>query len=240
MVADFINFDSLIEIVEITTNSAGSTFWCLGSTQSHQLTQVGSTPEVQSSESQVMWPMRQKEIDNSLINSSGGYNSRTRSEIAWPPHANVSLNLFPDSMDDNSKTGTPQTVLTGYASSVQSGQSKGLMHDQVEKGKKSETSTGCRLFGFNLTERTSAFALPDKEQASTTVDYNGVRWSIPAASHIDQNPETSKEQKQVASETSTKEMQAKQGAATSMRTRTKVNFGVSFGLYLDCFHYFSS
>ncbi|XWS76863.1 hypothetical protein CRYUN_Cryun01aG0214500 [Craigia yunnanensis] len=213
---------------EITTNSAGAAFWCRGSTQSHQLTQVGSTPEVQSSESQVMWPMRRKEIDNSLINSSGGYNSRTPKN-AWPPHVNVSLNLFPDSMDDNSKTGTPQTVLTGYA--------KGLVHDQVEKGKESETSMGCRLFGFHLTEKTSAFALPDKEQASTTVDYNGVRWSIPAASHIIQNPETSKsskEHKQIASETSTKEMQAKQGAAISMRTRTKVHMqGIAVGRAVD-------
>nr|KJB09636.1 hypothetical protein B456_001G153900 [Gossypium raimondii] len=44
-----------IPVSEITTNSAGSTFWGRGSTQSHELTQVGSTPEIQSSESQVMW-----------------------------------------------------------------------------------------------------------------------------------------------------------------------------------------
>ncbi|XP_022770596.1 auxin response factor 18-like isoform X1 [Durio zibethinus] len=224
---------------EITTNSAGSAFWCRGSTQSHQLTRGGSTPDVQSSESKVMWSMRQKEIDNSLINSSGGYNPRTRPENAWPPspHMNVSLNLFPDSIDDSNKTGTPQTVLAGYASSVQSRQSKGLMHDQVEKGKKSKISTGCRLFGFNLTDSTSASVPPDKEQASTTVDYNGVRGLIPAASHIDQNPETlksSKEQRQVASETSTKEKQAKQGAATSMRTRTKVHMqGIAVGRAVD-------
>ncbi|XVE73689.1 hypothetical protein DITRI_Ditri11bG0139300 [Diplodiscus trichospermus] len=220
---------------EITTNSTCSAFWCRGSTQSHQLTQVGSTPEVQSSESQVMWPMRQKETDNSFTNSSGG-NSRTRHENAWPPspHVNVALNLFRDSMDDKNKTGTPQTVLTGYASSIQSRQSTGLMHEKVEKGKKSATSTGCRLFGFNLTDGTSASAVPDKEQMSITVDYNGVRGSIPAASHIDQNPEASKEQKQVASETSNKEMQAKQGAGTSMRTRTKVHMqGIAVGRAVD-------
>ncbi|XVF73011.1 hypothetical protein PTKIN_Ptkin12aG0167300 [Pterospermum kingtungense] len=217
---------------EITTNSAGSTFWGRGSTQSHQLTQVGSTPEVQSSESQVMWPMRQKEIDNSLISSNGIYNSRTRVENPWPPshHLNVSLNLFPDSMDDdNNQSGTPQTVLTGYASR----QSKGLMHDQVEKGKKSEPSTGCRLFGFNLTEKPGASSLSDKEHVGTIVDYNDVRGSIPAASHIDQNHETS-EQKQVAPEASTKDMQAKQGAATSTRTRTKVQMqGIAVGRAVD-------
>ncbi|XVF33149.1 hypothetical protein REPUB_Repub17cG0143300 [Reevesia pubescens] len=220
---------------EIATNSAGSAFWCRGSNQSHERTQVGSTPEVQSSENQVMWPMRQKEIDNSLVSSSGGYNSRTRPENAWPhSHVNVSLNLFPNSMDDNNKTGTQRTVFTGYASSVQSRPSNVLMHDQVEKGKKSESSTGCRLFGFNLIDSANAAAPPEKEQASITVDHNGVRGSIPAASHIDQNPETSKEQKQVASETSTKEMQAKQGAAASMRTRTKVQMqGMAVGRAVD-------
>lgn len=221
---------------EITTNSAGSTFWGRGSTQSHQLSQVGSTPEVQSSEGQVMWPLRQKEIDNSLLSSSGSFNSRARVENAWSPspHLNVSLNLFSDSMDDNNRSGTPQTVLTGYVPSVQSRQSKGLMHDQVEKGKKSETSTGCRLFGFNLTDNPSASSLSDKEHARATVDYNDVRGSIPAASHMNQNPETS-EQKQVAPETSTKEMQAKQGAAaTSMRTRTKVQMqGIAVGRAVD-------
>ncbi|KAB2074362.1 hypothetical protein ES319_A07G149200v1 [Gossypium barbadense] len=54
-----------IPVSEITTNSAGSTFWGRGSTQSHELTQVGSTPEIQSSESQVIWGMRQKEADYS-------------------------------------------------------------------------------------------------------------------------------------------------------------------------------
>ncbi|XVF22360.1 hypothetical protein REPUB_Repub12eG0166000 [Reevesia pubescens] len=229
--ADFINFDSLIEIVETTANSAGSAFWCRGPTQSHELTQVGSTPEFRSSE--------QKDIDNGLVNRSGGYNSRTRPENAWPPspHVNVSLNLFPDSMDDHNKTATPQTVLTEYASPVQSRPSNGMIHDEVEKGNKFETSAGCRLFGFNLTDGASAAAPQDKEQPSTTVDYNGVRGSIPVASHVDQNPETSKsskEQKQVASETSTKEMQAKQVTTSSMRTRTKVQMqGIAVGRAVD-------
>ncbi|KAL1071777.1 hypothetical protein V6Z11_D11G110000 [Gossypium hirsutum] len=216
---------------EITTSSAGSAFWCRESIQSHELTPVGSTLEVQSSENQVMWPMRQKEADNCLINGNGGYKSRTPPENAWPPSplVNVSLNLFPDSMENNYKTGALQTALTGYA--------KGLMHDQVEK-RKTETFTGCRLFGFNLTDSASVAAPPDKEQTSTSIGYNGVRGHVPAAFHVEQKPETSKEQKQVASETSTQEMQAKQGSATSMRSRTKENFtvhmqGIAVGRAID-------
>ncbi|KAK8500396.1 hypothetical protein V6N12_013920 [Hibiscus sabdariffa] len=226
-----------IPVSEITTNSA---FWGNCSTKSQELTQVGSTPEVQSSESQVMWPMRQKEADYGRISSSGGYNSRTRPENAWPhsPFLNVSLNLFPDSLGDKNKTKTPQTAITCYASSFQSAPSHGQKQEQVEKGKKPETSTGCRLFGFNLTDSTSAAAPTYKEQASTPVDLNCVRESLPDVFHTDQIPETansSKEQKHVASETSTKEMLAKkQGASTSTRSRTKVHMqGIAVGRAVD-------
>ncbi|XP_039046146.1 auxin response factor 9-like isoform X1 [Hibiscus syriacus] len=224
-----------VPVSEITTNSAGLAFWGHGSTKFQELTQVGSTLEVQRSESQVMWPMRQKEADYGLINSNRGYNSRIRPENAWPcsPLLNVSLN----SLGDKNKTRIPQAVVTDHAFSFQSGPSHGQKQEQVEKGKKSETSTGCRLFGFNLTDSTSAAAPTDKEQATTTVGHNCVRESLPDVSHTDQNPETVKslkELKQVASETSTKEMQAKQGAFTSMRTCTKVHMqGIAVGRAFD-------
>ncbi|XP_039031654.1 auxin response factor 18-like isoform X1 [Hibiscus syriacus] len=228
-----------IPVSDITMNSADSAFWGHGSTKSHELTQVGSTPGVQSSESQVMWPMRQKEADYSLINSSGGYNSRTRLEYAWPHSylVNVSLDLFPGSLGDKNKTKTPQTAVTGYSSSFQSGPSEGLKYEQVEKGKISEYATGCRLFGFNLKDNTSATTFTDMEQASTMIGDNGVREFLPDVSYIDQNSETeksSKEEKRVASETSTKKMQAKQSASTSARTRTKVHMqGIAVGRAVD-------
>ncbi|KAK8718269.1 hypothetical protein V6N13_045510 [Hibiscus sabdariffa] len=195
---------------EMTTNSAGSAFWCRRPTVSHELTQVGtsSTADAQSSESQVIWSMRHKEVDNNLTNSSRVYNSMTQLENAWPPSlpVNASLNFFRNPVD---------------TASVQSRPCKGQKHDEVEKGKNSEVSTGCRLFGFNLRDINN----------SATV--TGI-----ASSPIDQNPEyskSSKEQKQVAtSETSTKEIQAKQGTATSMRTRTKVQMeGIAVGRAVD-------
>ncbi|GMI66765.1 auxin response factor 18 [Hibiscus trionum] len=190
---------------EIPTNSAGSSFWRRGSTQSHELTQVGSMPEIQSSESPVPWPMWKKEVDS----SSGVYKSRTPTEKTWPPPLmNVSLNLFPDSTENNYTTGTPQTALTGYA--------KGLTHDQVGK-RKFEAISGCRLFGINLTDNTAAASLPYKERVSTTVDYNVVGGSMPAAS-----------------ETSSQEMHTKHGSATSMRSRTKVHMqGIAVGRAVD-------
>ncbi|KAE8723268.1 Auxin response factor 11 isoform 2 [Hibiscus syriacus] len=156
---------------EMTANSDGLAFWCRGSTVSHELTQVGtgSTAEVQSRDSQVIWPWTER-MDSSF---------------------------------------------------VQSRPCKALKHDLVEKGKNSERSTGCRLFGFNLRYSSNAVGVTDT-----------------ASSPIDPNTETSKsskEQKQVAtSETSTKEIQAKQGTATSMRTRAKVQMqGIAVGRAVD-------
>ncbi|TYH38840.1 hypothetical protein ES332_D12G137700v1 [Gossypium tomentosum] len=186
---------------ETTTNSTGSAFWCHGSTKSHELARAGSIAEVQSSESsQVVWPMRQNEAD-------AGYNTRARLENAWPPSSlvNVSLNFFRNPAD---------------ASPVELRTSNDVMRDQVEKGKKLEISTGCRLFGFNLTNSNSA-----------------VSGTVIAPSHIDENPETfqsPKQQKQNASETSTKEIKAKHGTTSSMRTRTKVQMqGIAVGRAID-------
>ncbi|KAK8509686.1 hypothetical protein V6N13_093540 [Hibiscus sabdariffa] len=187
---------------EMTTNSAGSAFWCRRSTVSRELTQVGtgSTAEAQSSESQVIWSMRHKEVGNNLINSSRVYNSMTQLDNAWPPSlpVNASLNFFRNPVD---------------TSSVQSRPCKALMHDEVEKGKNSEVSTGCRLFGFNLRDTNNAVRVTD----------------------IASSPTDQKEQKQVAtSETSTKKIQAKQGTPTSMRTRTKVQMeGIAVGRAVD-------
>lgn len=185
-----------MNFVETTTNSTDSAFWCHKSTKSHQLARSGSIAEVQSSESsQVVWPMRQNEAD-------AGYNMRTRLENAWPPSplVNVSLNFF--------RNPAPVELRT----------SKDEMCDQVEKGKKLEISTGCRLFGFNLTNSNSA-----------------VIGTAIAPSHVDENPGTfqsPKLQKQNASETSTKEIKAKHGTTSSTRTRTKVNHVVSVSAFL--------
>lgn len=61
------------------------------------MTQLGTNAEVQSSDSQVVWTQKLKNIGNSNY-----YGSVVRSEGVWPssPHVDRSLNLFPDSMGD--------------------------------------------------------------------------------------------------------------------------------------------
>ncbi|KAJ9171522.1 hypothetical protein P3X46_014880 [Hevea brasiliensis] len=222
---------------EITTNSTTSPFWYHGSTHSHDLSQLGSAAEAQSCVSQVVWSMRQKEIDSSVLNGSSCCNSRVRPEGIWPPspHMNVSLSLFPDSADDNRKI--TQSFVSGYSSSVPLRQSDGLMHDQVEKGKKYENSVGCRLFGIDLTNNYSAAGSPE-EALCTTVDPNGTRRPVAAPDDFDKAhnmdvSKSSKQQKQIASDALPRETHGKLGT-TSTRTRTKVQMqGVAVGRAVD-------
>lgn len=217
---------------EITTNSAASAFWYHGPTQSNDLTQMGSASELQSCETQVGWPSRQKEI------TSNG--SRVRAEGVWPssPHVNVSLDLFPDSTEDN-KTVTARSILSNYTSPVSAKLSNGLVYDHVEKGMKSETFQGCRLFGIDLTKNSNSSAPSDREVA--VVMSSGARRPSPAAAseadrtqNLDTSKSSSKEQKQLISEVLLKEMQNKQGSTLSTRTRTKVQMqGVAVGRAVD-------
>ncbi|OAY49000.1 auxin response factor 18 [Manihot esculenta] len=223
---------------EITTNSTASPFWYHGSVQSHELSQLGSAAEAQSCESPVVWPMRQKEIESSILNGSS-CNSMGRPEGIWPtsPHMNASLSLFLDSSDDNRNI-TTQSVISGYVSPLPSWQSNGLINNQVEKGKKYENSVGCRLFGIDLTRNSNAAAPPEKESLCSTVDPNGTIGSVSAPGGSDKaqnmdNFKSSKELKQIASDAFTRETHNKL-VSTSTRSRTKVQMqGVAVGRAVD-------
>ncbi|KAB1219645.1 Auxin response factor 18 [Morella rubra] len=216
---------------EITTNSAAPAFWYHGPAQSHDLTQLGTiAAEVQSCETSVVWPSRPKEI-----NTNG---SRGRTEGMWPssPLVNVSLDLFSDSAEDN-KILTPQSTLSDYLSPVSSRLSHSLVHEHVEKGTKSETSLGCRLFGIDLTKN-SQTAPPEREPG--TLMCSGAKGPSPTATfEADrvQKPDTSKsskEQNQPTPDASLKDTQSKQGSTLSARSRTKVQMqGVAVGRAVD-------
>ncbi|XP_068315654.1 auxin response factor 18 isoform X2 [Pyrus communis] len=217
---------------EVTTNSAASAFWYHSSPQTAELNQLGGVPEVQSSSSQIVWPMRQKESNSNSYSSS-----RVCSDGIWPssPNVNVSLSLFPDSKESN-KNVTMGSVLSSFASPITSKPNNVPMHDQVEKGKKSGTS-GFRLFGCNLTNNTKTTCPQEIEPVFKTMP-SGAKGPIPAdAFESDQILDVlklSKEQKQVILEASPKETQGKQGLTLSTRTRTKVQMqGVAVGRAVD-------
>lgn len=162
-----------------------------------------------------------------------------RSEGVWPssPHVNISLNLFPDSMEESKNVST-RCMLTGYASPVSPRPINGMIHEKVEKGTQSEAdaSVGCWLFGINLTGNCSASSPPEREPMSSVMVCSGAKDSTTptaadaadkAQDHLDV-PKLSMEQKQVISEPSPKEMQSKQSTVLSTRTRTKVKYVFSW------------
>lgn len=221
---------------EITTNSASSPFWYQGSTQSLDITQAVGATEGQSSESQVVRPMRQKDIDSTVVKNSNGCNSRLAPEGIWPssPHLNVSLNLFPDSTDDH-RIDAARSVLSGYASSGPTRPRNALIHEQVESGKKSEASLGCRLFGIDLKHNSNTSAPLGRKVVDAATGASSVKGSARAASDFDmsQNQDL-KEVKQGTADVLRKETQNKQGSAASTRTRTKVQMqGIAVGRAVD-------
>ncbi|KAM2932860.1 hypothetical protein FF1_040881 [Malus domestica] len=110
---------------EVTTNSAASSFWYHSSPQTMELNR-GGVPEVQTSGSQVVWPLRQKESNSSSYSSA-----RVCSEGIWPssPHVDVPLSLFPDSKE-SSKNVIAGSVLSSIASPILSKPNNVLIHDQ--------------------------------------------------------------------------------------------------------------
>ncbi|KAJ1429474.1 PB1 domain [Sesbania bispinosa] len=74
------------------SSSAASGFWYNGSSQAHELTQLGGAAEVQSKENHVVCSLRQKDINSNPINTNP-ISSRVRVEGIWPssPHLNVQM-----------------------------------------------------------------------------------------------------------------------------------------------------
>lgn len=202
--------------VEITTNSTSPPFWYQGSIPSHEPTQLAGSTEVQSNENQVVWPLRAKETDNSRFRPLG----------IWPssPHMNVSIHhLFADPKLDNENV-SARSILSGYAPSLPLRPCNDANTERAEEVKKSETSAGCRLFGFDL------------KNNSNTVKKS----TSPPAPDSDkpQNLDT-KEMKQANAEVLAKEPQSKAGsAAPSSRTRTKVNYVKFLLLLCLCSNFF--
>lgn len=207
--------------VDTTTSSAASPFWYPGFIQSHEVTPLGSVTEVQSGESQVFWHPTQREINSNLISSSGCYSSRPVPERLWP--SPCVLNLFEDSTEDK-KTVPSRSVHSSYTSTRPS---NAPMLDHVEKGNKFEISTGCRLFGINLTSQPCSAAPPEKGRECPNTESSYGNRPVPAAlSEADRTPNSdvlisAKEERHIAAEAS-QETQGKQGCTTSTRSRTKV------------------
>ncbi|XP_010266558.1 PREDICTED: auxin response factor 9-like [Nelumbo nucifera] len=226
-------------VLETTASSASSAFWYPGSTQPHDFTQLSA--EGQSSDTQVVWPPKQKE-KSSIVNSNSNCSSRNRPEGTWSssPLVNVSLNLFQDRTEDG-KSVPAWSVLSRISTTDSSKLSNSTLHDPMENGKKSEPSSGCRLFGIELINNSNVVAPADKTLPgpvgvanATTEMLHSVTVSEADSDQKSELSKASKEQKQNSLQVSPKEIQSKQSCCTSSRSRIKVHMqGHAVGRAVD-------
>jgi auxin response factor len=99
------------------------------------------------------------------------------------------------------------------------------VHEWLETAKNSESSSGFRLFGYDVPNSITA-RLQEREAMLSTVCCGAKGPIMAAASELDQDldiSKLSKENKQVVSEIPPMETQSKQGSTVSVRSRTKVH-----------------
>ncbi|XP_052194256.1 auxin response factor 9-like [Diospyros lotus] len=230
-----------LPVAENTTSSMASSFWFPGSATSFEFSHMGSVTDGQNSESQAIWSPRQKDLSSHLTNSSSYCSSRPPwADGILPPSpvGNGSLNLLCNSMED-SKNAAARNVLPDYTSHFSSRPSSTITLDQEEKWKRSESSTGCRLFGIDLTYNSAA--CPEKESASPSgLMSGGFKSSIPVMvsedgkAHNTNLLKSFQGHKQVQAGSTQKDTEGKQSCSTSTRTRTKVQMqGVAVGRAVD-------
>ncbi|KAF5733504.1 auxin response factor 18 [Tripterygium wilfordii] len=227
-----------IQTSEITSNSAASPFWYPGSNQSlHELARVSCTADAQRSDCQIVWSLRQKEVDGGPVNSSSFGNLRVQPEHVWSSsYMSPSLNLFPDFVEEDNKTVVLQPMTAGHPPQIPSMLNSGMVDSQVEKGNILDNPTGFRLFGIDVKRDFDRGAHPENKHSSQKTVSGAGYVHVSAASDAQNldSADVSKEQKQVISEISAREAQSKQGFTASTRTRTKVQMkGFAVGRAVD-------
>lgn len=184
-----------------------------------------NTADGRSKESHTFWTCKQKEISSS---SSG---SRMHHGGIWPTQLlNNSLKLFRGSAEDNRNL-PARSGVCDYNSPVPS--SNCLALDHVERGKKHDGFSGCRLFGIDLRSNSNNASL-DQAAPSADIIVNHAKNTTNVDICDQDQLKSCKDKKQVVSDDSLKDLQNKQSVSGSTRTRTKVQMqGVAVGRAVD-------
>ncbi|CAA2965338.1 auxin response factor 9-like isoform X2 [Olea europaea var. sylvestris] len=158
---------------------------------------------------------------------SGTTNTTTSSWGMWAPTSvrNDSPNLFRES--EYSKNASVLSILSDYNSPVSSRTDKDHFLDQVDKSKKVETTSACRLFGIDLRNNANNISRVEKEVTVPNI-------TSKCANGVDtmNNRDVLKfsEERKHVFEVLPNDTQRKQISITSTRTRTKVQMeGISVG-----------
>ncbi|KAK1374024.1 Auxin response factor [Heracleum sosnowskyi] len=206
-----------VPLTDTPTCVATTPFWYSGSNSTVEHSNFGGTTESERSESQA--------DKNGTYIISGGL-----TDGSWKS----SMNLFREPAE--AKTyGIHPSVIPEYNSPVSSMASNSLVKDQMERGKRSETSTACRLFGIDL--RNSHIPSPAKEVKDSFIVADSNKHA-PSVAQLEadraENLDLNKENEKVLLEAKDSETQNKHGSCASKRTRTKVHMqGIAVGRAVD-------
>ncbi|KAG6684778.1 hypothetical protein I3842_12G079300 [Carya illinoinensis] len=185
------------------------------------------------SENHAMWLQKQTDVNSNSI-------SRTQTDASWlsSPRACVTQHLFQDTIDD-CKSVSKWPSLPGYSTPHSSKLNNDPFPDPVEKVKKADTASGCRLFGIELINH-STTSLPVEEATTQPISMsNGSTEGRSTLSAIDSDhkydlSKDSKEKQLGQLQVLLKDIQSKQNCSTSTRSRTKVQMqGVAVGRAVD-------
>ncbi|XP_063937183.1 auxin response factor 11 isoform X2 [Daucus carota subsp. sativus] len=206
---------------------AATPFWYAGSNTTVEQSSLGGTTEFEYIAKQVVWPPKKKEQHDNFIN----HFSRGLTDESWKD----SVNLFRESAQDKPYVTTPP-VMPEYDSPASSRAHNGLVHDQVEQVRRTETSASCRLFGIDLRNSNSIQSPTKKVTDSFIATDGGLQASSDTLLEVDRarNLDLRKVKEQVLAEAPKKETDSKHGSNTSKRTRTKVQMqGIAVGRAVD-------
>ncbi|XP_057966799.1 auxin response factor 9 [Malania oleifera] len=225
--------------IEIPFNATGA--WNPGLIQSHDLSQLNGTSEGKRNENHVAWLHRPSEISGTFLNNNSSCISRTRTEESWLScHTSISPHLFQDTMEEN-RSASAWPTYSGYSSILSSKLNSDPMLDLIEKGKKVEIATCCRLFGIDLMNHSTSPSpvekAPRQQFSASSRNAEGHVPSTPSAADSSQKSDISKasnEKKRGQLQLSPKEAQSRQSCSTSTRSRTKVQMqGIAVGRAVD-------
>lgn len=205
----------------MTPAAAAASFGC--SAASHELSNINTTADGWIKENHAFWNCKQKEINSRSYSGSWMHPSG----IWSTKFLNGSLELFRDSAEDNKNFPT-RAGICDFNSPVSSRSSNGLAHDHIERGKKQDGFSGCRLFGIDLRNNSNNASLEKKAPPADIIANHANNTTAPIDICDQERLKKSfKDKKPVLSNDSLKDLQNRQSVSGSTRTRTKVQMTCS-------------
>ncbi|KAK2978628.1 hypothetical protein RJ640_019085, partial [Escallonia rubra] len=209
-------------------SSTASAIW----NPAHDSTQLSCTPEGQRVENSISWHSKQTDISATFMNNSRDCTLKAPAEGGWLSSSHAKASRVGDEVED-SKSASAWPENSTYSAQHCARLSNDPLCNPID-GRKPETVSSCRLFGFDL-KTPSTNALPSDKAPISSISVPYAEGHVPgtlSTGDSDQKSDLSKDRHQGQLQVSPKEIQSKQSCST--RTRTKVQMqGIAVGRAVD-------